>query len=174
MLYVSFTPACLSSLEYTLACRPVCLFVNSTIILSLMVVKSLKPVFILFSWLHRFLYSYWSSVSVSFSYIHTDPLYRYLFSGIVIYDGNIFRAYHLTCQYLTPDSCMLSSDTWLISLITYHAWYLTYNCHSIGEWWPDILTYTDIYTPVQSVLMTPLYSWYSWHIPAHSRTVIII
>jgi len=44
-----------------------CLLVNSTIILSLMVVKSLELVFILFSKI------------VLFFCIHIDPLYRYYF-----------------------------------------------------------------------------------------------
>jgi len=142
VLCVSFTPACLASLECTLACTPACLFVNSIIALSLMVVKSLKPKFILFS------------KTVSFSCIHTEPLYRYcflvfilipcistvilsayrslvpvLFSYIVI--SFMFTTWHAitcllipACYHLTPVWYHLSPtmpDTWLI-IITTREW----------------------------------------------------
>ena len=67
MLYVSFSPTSLASLECTLACMSAYLPENSTIILILMVVKSLKPVFIPFF------------KTVPFSCIRIDPLNRYHF-----------------------------------------------------------------------------------------------
>jgi len=62
-----------------------------------------------------FLYSYWSSVSVPFSHMRTDPLHRYYF----LY-SDIYCAYYLPWYYLTPYSYMLSPNTYLISLITDH------------------------------------------------------
>ena len=59
--------AFIRSLGCTLDCMPTCLLDKSTIILFLMIVKSMKPVLIVFSKI------------VSFSCIHTDPLYRYYF-----------------------------------------------------------------------------------------------
>jgi len=114
---------CLAPLGYSLACLPTCLLDNSTIILLLIVVKSLKSLLILFfktvlffvyvpiSYIDIiFLYPYRSPVSVPFSCIHTDLLYWYYFP-----DSDIYYAY-----YLTRDSCMLSPGTCLISLITCH------------------------------------------------------
>ena len=67
------------------------------------------------------------------------------FSCIMIYDTDIHSAYywtyyylpvitwhlyieHLTCHYLTPDSCLLLPDTCLISLITCHLIYYHLTC----------------------------------------------
>ena len=110
-----------------LACMPTCLLDNSTIILSLMVVKSLNPYFI-FQNCVVFLHSYQSHVSILFFCVRADLLYRYRFSvclpisciGTVFLYRDIFCAYYLPCYYLTLDSCMLLTDTCLISLITCH------------------------------------------------------
>ena len=165
---------------------PACLLDNFTVILSLMVVKSLKPVLILFF------------KTVPFSCIRTDSLYRYHFSIFVLIlcidtvflFSDIYYTYYLTCYYLTHDSCLFSPDTYLISLITCHDWYLTYNYHNMEmmTWHLDIswyiythththtyiYTHTHTYIPVQSVLQIPLYSWHSRHVPAHSHALIII
>ena len=73
-----FAPACLASLGCMLACMPACLLDNSTIILILMVVKSLKLVFLLF-------------------------FKSALFSCIKIYDSDIHHAitWHLTLLAIT-------------------------------------------------------------------------
>ena len=115
-----------------------------------------------------FLYSYWSPISISFSCMGNDPLYRY-FSCIVI--SIVLIIYHaitwhmtLTYYHLTPIWYHLSPDMpdiWPIII-------------TIREWWPDVLTYPDIFIPVQIVLLIHLYSWHSWQAPSHSRTLIII
>jgi len=133
-----------------------CLLVNSTIILSLMVVKSLKHVFILFQKMYYlFLYSY-RSVSVLFFCVRTDLLYWYHFPvfvpilciGTVFLYSNIYCAYNFTCYYLPPDSCMLSPDTCLISLITCHLIHYHLSCdYHILRILPAILyyIYSDLY-----------------------------
>jgi len=117
---------------------------------------------------------------VLFSFIRTDPLSQYRFSIfvlircigivflIVLYNSGHLLCYHLTCHYLTPDSWMLSSDTCLISLITYHLIYyhLTcdYNILRILSCYPILYTVTCISrlmyfgSPELSNLSCPCYS----------------
>ena len=188
VLYVSFVPACLTLLECSLACLPTYLLDNLTIILFMMVVKSLKALLILFF-----------KTALLFS-IYTDPLYRYHFpvsccSTVITYcvitcwaftwraftwHANTYCAvttWHIppVCYYLTP-TCItwhMYDITCLLSPDTCHAWYLTLIIITIREWWPDILI-ISWYIPVQIVLLMHLYSWYSWHVTAHSHNLIII
>ena len=111
---------CFASLGWSLAYLPAYLLDNSTIILLLMTVKSLKSDTV-FQKLYIFLYSYGSPVSVPFFYIRINLLYQYpflysyqslvsvLFSCIEIYDSDIY------CDY---DSCMLLLDTRLLIVVT--------------------------------------------------------
>ena len=146
VLYVSFASACLASLECMFACMPACLF-NSTITLSLMVVKGLKPDLYYFPNCIIFLYSYWSPISVSFSCIRTDPLYRFCFPDSDIYYAYLLDVLPPACDHvtpvwyhLTPDSCMLSPDTCFISLITCYLIYYHLTCDYHILWILSCLT----------------------------------
>jgi len=130
-----------------------------------------------------FLYSYWSPVSVSFSCIRTDPLYRCRFlvcipipcistvSCIVISTVLILDVLLLDTWLLHAITwpCLLSPDACLISLIT---WHLT-TCLVIiifRESCPDILYY--IQWPVFLVLVCSYYFCNSWTCPVPSILVI--
>jgi len=132
VLHVSFSLAYLASLESMLFCMPTCLLDNSTIILSLMILKSLKPLLILFF------------KTALFSYIHTNLLYRYHFLVFVPISciGTIFLySYQPLYQYCFPVlkymiviSTMLLLDTWfmhaitlLLLVITWHMFDITYH-----------------------------------------------
>ena len=172
VLYVSFAPACLASLGYMLTCMSACLLVNSTIILFLMVVKSLNPIFILFSKTMLFLVFvpipcidtvflclYRSPVSVPFSYMCTDPMYPYCFP---VY-------WYLLCLTWHAITCHLTSACYYLIPVWYHlspaTWHIT-ACLVIiifRESCSDILYYVQ--WPVLLILM---YSYSSWtcHVPA--------
>jgi len=161
VLYVSFALACLASLGCALASMSACLYINSTIILSLLVVKSLNPVFILFFKTVLFpifvpipcistifLCSYRFPVSVSFFRICTDLLYRYCFH-VSLY--TIVISILLILSMLLLDTWLLHAITWpcllapytcLISLITLH---LTI-CLVIIIFWESLSCYPVIYT----------------------------
>ena len=175
---------------------PACLFVNSTIIPRLMVVKSLKTILILFPNYIIFpvlilipcidivfLYSYRSSISVLFSCIRTDRLYRYHFPIFIPIPciGIVFLYWKYMIVILTmlllntwllhaiTWPCLLSPDACLISLIT---WHLT-TCLVIiifRESCPDILYY--IQWPVFLVLVCSCYFCNSWTCPVPSIPVI--
>jgi len=96
-----------------LACMRACLLDNSTIILNLLVVKRLKPVFILFS------------KTVLFFYIRTDLLYWHVCTDH-LYQYCFIVLWYLLC--LPPDMPLF--DTWLLHAITWHLFYITYHLPS--------------------------------------------
>ena len=112
-MYVSFAPARLASLGCTLACMLACLLDNSTILLSLMVVKSLKTIFILFFKMYHF------------SYTRTGPLYRYCFLYSYRSPVSVLFFY---IEYMIVISTMPLLNTWLMHAITWPlhviTWYL--------------------------------------------------
>jgi len=139
-----------------------------------MVVKSLKPLLILFFKTILFfyiradlLYRYYFSVFIPILYIGTVFLYSYWFpilvrfSCIVIDDSDIYCAYDLTCHHLRPDSCMLSHDTYLISFNTNHLIYyhLTCNYYISRILSCYYVLYTMICISCTYVLLLPLNSW---------------
>ena len=117
-------------------------------------------------------------VAVPLSCICMDPLISVPFSYIMIYDNDIYSAYlhdvlspacdHLTTTYYLLTWHYLTFDIW-----SPDAWYLTLIIITIREWWPDILTYLDIfqYKPYSWYIM---HSWYTSHTPSHFCILIII
>ena len=102
------------------------------------------PVFVLISYISvlfscvriNLLYQYCFLVFVPIScIIRTDPLYRYylpILRHMIVISTVIMTP---ACYYLTHDSCMLSPDIYLISLITC-PWYMTT--------WPAIIIFVGI------------------------------
>ena len=120
MLCISFALACLALLGCTLVCMPICLLDNSTIILSLMVMKSLKHVLILVSkTILFFLYSYWSFVLVPFSCMCTNLWYQYYFF--------ILKYMIVISTMLLLDSWLLHDISWPLLVITWHLFDITYH-----------------------------------------------
>jgi len=160
VLYVSFAPACLASFECMLACMPAYLLDNPTIILPLMVMKSLKYVLTMFI------------KTVLFSYIRTDLLYRYCFFVlrymIVLSTMPLLDTWPDPCM-LSPDSCMLSSDICLISLITC---YLIHYCLLSDYHISGILSCYPVLYIQWPVFLVLMYSCNFW--TCHAPTIPVI
>jgi len=97
---------------------------NLTVILSLMVVKSLKPVLILFTNCIVFLYLYRSPVLVPFFHIRVDSLYRYYFPVLcyTIVISTMLITWHVITRYW-----LWHIITWHLLVITWHLFDITYH-----------------------------------------------
>ena len=127
-------------------------------------------------------------LSIPFSCIHTDLLNRYRFLVFIpiLCIGTLFMYTYrslvsvlFSCKVISfmfttwhAITCLLTPACYYLTLVRYHlSPAMSDTCLiiiTIREWWLDILTYPDIFTQVQTILLIHMYSWYMFLlIPVH-------